>query len=211
MTFIEHNREPGKPRAIETVYKGYKFRSRLEARWAVFFEALGLDWTYEPEGFDLGGVWYLPDFKVKTPQGADIWYEVKPKDVETDEKFDRFVASFEYEPDRAQLLSGDPVDVIRRSDFCPRCGLIFPRPTNGKPHMLGMGNGEMWICCEHCDWETPCGGGHPEEPGFLGMPHYPHKGAIHVGKDVIHAAFIRLIAPAALRARKARFEHGAKP
>jgi hypothetical protein len=27
-------------KAIETSYKGYRFRSRLEARWAVFFDAL---------------------------------------------------------------------------------------------------------------------------------------------------------------------------
>ena len=40
-------------KAIETEYKGYRFRSRLEARWAVFFDALGLKWDYEPEGFDL--------------------------------------------------------------------------------------------------------------------------------------------------------------
>lgn len=40
-------------RAIDTKYKGYRFRSRLEARWAVFFDALGVRWEYEPEGFDL--------------------------------------------------------------------------------------------------------------------------------------------------------------
>ena len=28
-------------RPIETHYNGYRFRSRLEARWAVFFEAMG--------------------------------------------------------------------------------------------------------------------------------------------------------------------------
>ena len=48
---------------IETVYNGYRFRSRLEARWAVFFYAAGIKYEYEPEGFDLGdGVHYLPDF-----------------------------------------------------------------------------------------------------------------------------------------------------
>ena len=48
---------------IETVYNGYKFRSRLEARWAVFFDALGIKYEYEKEGFDLGELgWYLPDF-----------------------------------------------------------------------------------------------------------------------------------------------------
>lgn len=50
---------------IETFYKGYRFRSRLEARWAVFFDALGVKWEYEPEGFELpSGKRYLPDFKV---------------------------------------------------------------------------------------------------------------------------------------------------
>lgn len=50
-------------KAIETRYKGYRFRSRLEARWAVFFDALGIKWEYEPEGYDLGEAgWYLPDF-----------------------------------------------------------------------------------------------------------------------------------------------------
>lgn len=29
-------------RAIETNYKGFRMRSRLEARWATFFDALGM-------------------------------------------------------------------------------------------------------------------------------------------------------------------------
>lgn len=41
-------------KAIQTRYKGYNFRSRLEARWAVFFDALGIKWEYEPEGFEFG-------------------------------------------------------------------------------------------------------------------------------------------------------------
>jgi len=41
-------------KTIQTAYKGYKFRSRLEARWAVFFDAFPLKWEYEPEGYDLG-------------------------------------------------------------------------------------------------------------------------------------------------------------
>ena len=52
-----------KIRAIETHYKGYLFRSRIEARFAVFFDVLKLDWEYEKEGFECGDAgWYLPDF-----------------------------------------------------------------------------------------------------------------------------------------------------
>jgi hypothetical protein len=60
---------------IETVYKGYRFRSRLEARWAVFFETLGLTWDYEREGFTLeDGTRYLPDFYLTD---WDLWVEIK--------------------------------------------------------------------------------------------------------------------------------------
>jgi len=61
--------------AIETHYAGCRFRSRLEARWAVFFDHLGIEWQYEPQGFELpSGERYLPDFHL--PQ-HDLWVEVK--------------------------------------------------------------------------------------------------------------------------------------
>ena len=68
---------------IQTEYKGYKFRSRLEARWAVFFDACGVDWEYEPEGYDLGdGIYYLPDFLIhgcwaRRCHPIDLYVEVK--------------------------------------------------------------------------------------------------------------------------------------
>ena len=50
-------------KAIETDYNGYKFRSRLEARWAVFFDAAKIKYEYEPEGYELAdNERYLPDF-----------------------------------------------------------------------------------------------------------------------------------------------------
>lgn len=65
-------------KAIETVYKGYRFRSRLEARWAVFFDALDIKYEYEPQGFDLGECGrYLPDFWLPT-FGGGMFCEVKP-------------------------------------------------------------------------------------------------------------------------------------
>jgi hypothetical protein len=65
-------------RAIETRFAGCLFRSRLEARWAVFFQTLGVLWHYEPEGFKLStGDWYLPDFLVRL-KGRSLWVEIKP-------------------------------------------------------------------------------------------------------------------------------------
>ena len=78
---------------IETEYNGYLFRSRLEARWAVFFDALGVDYEYEPEGFKLpSGDCYLPDFRIKcwgdrgniNDKPFDLWIEVKGKMTRTD-------------------------------------------------------------------------------------------------------------------------------
>lgn len=51
---------------IETEYNGYRFRSRLEARWAVFFDALEIPYEYEAQGYTLDGVPYLPDFTLHT-------------------------------------------------------------------------------------------------------------------------------------------------
>jgi len=63
-------------RPIPTLYAGVTFRSRLEARWARFFDALSLRWEYEPQGFQLpSGACYLPDFWI--PE-LDSYVEVKP-------------------------------------------------------------------------------------------------------------------------------------
>jgi hypothetical protein len=73
-------------KAIETRYKGYRFRSRLEARWAVFFDALRIEWEYEKEGFeppDAG--YYLPDFWLPTFNGG-MWAEVKPVRLNDEEE-----------------------------------------------------------------------------------------------------------------------------
>jgi len=63
--------------AIPTEYMGTLFRSRLEARWAVFFDFMGIKWQYEPQCFEKEYeqvIKYLPDFYL--PQ-FDCWAEVK--------------------------------------------------------------------------------------------------------------------------------------
>jgi len=70
-------------KAIETRYAGYHFRSRLEARWAVFFDSLKIKYRYEPEGFKFGDECYLPDFYLPD---LNMFAEVKP-----DASFDKAV------------------------------------------------------------------------------------------------------------------------
>ena len=69
-------------RAIETRYKGYRFRSRLEARWAVFMDAAGIAWEYEKEGYALPSGNYLPDFWL--PE-INCFLEIKGKHPTGDE------------------------------------------------------------------------------------------------------------------------------
>lgn len=64
-------------KAIETHYAGCRFRSRTESRWAVFFDAMGWRWEFEPEGFETPTGRYLPDFRLHAP-GGTRWFEVKP-------------------------------------------------------------------------------------------------------------------------------------
>ena len=86
-------------KAIQTTYHGYKFRSRLEARWYIFFEHLKIGCEYEAEGYEIPNIAYkqivkfrnavhfkmgekppkkfkwLPDFWLP---GKDILVEIKP-------------------------------------------------------------------------------------------------------------------------------------
>jgi len=68
-------------KAHPTLYNGVRFRSRLEARWACFFDLLEWKWEYEPIDFE----GWTPDFKIKQPCGHsecggshEMYCEVKP-------------------------------------------------------------------------------------------------------------------------------------
>ena len=90
-------------KAIETRYKGYRFRSRLEARWAIAFDQMGLPWEYEPEGYALPGGNYLPDFRL--PFG---FVEIKAKGMRT-ERSDLLVCElYSLTGTPAFIIDGDP-------------------------------------------------------------------------------------------------------
>lgn len=95
-------------KAIETIYDGYRFRSRLEARWALFLNELGWSWSYEKEGFELeDGTWYLPDFYIPS---LNTWLEVKP-DVIIEEDIRKCVLLSRGFPDACVIIAnGLPSD-----------------------------------------------------------------------------------------------------
>lgn len=180
---------PSELKAIDTEYRGRLFRSRTEARWAVFFDEVGLAWEYEPEGFELpSGARFLPDFKLMRKHGGHCWVEVKARHTKAEPKFAEFQ---EHVGGSAKLVSGTPLEFVEDGGLlCPRCGI----PES--PY------------CQPCDFETPQGGENPlQYDGITPIPYLPHKGNIELTSfwEPAYRSHIRRLAE---RAQKSRFEHG---
>lgn len=170
---------------IQTSYKGYRFRSRLEARWAVVFDALDIPWVYEPEGYDLPSGYYLPDFRIRPLDGGGhpltTYVEVKG-DLEG-LNWDRF---WEFSTRQALVIVGDIPEPM--PDHPPA---LFPMLV-----INGEGNRDpAWIAFDYQEiWGIPTP--HPRRTHIVGT---------RLGTESRRAA-------AAFRAgRSARFEHGETP
>lgn len=96
-----------KIKAIPTVYRNIEFRSRLEARWAAWFDEMVIPWTYEPEGFIIDGVPYLPDFYI-TSINRGVYIEIKPMGIDDEEKKIALLRVQAFEG-RLLLICGDPM------------------------------------------------------------------------------------------------------
>lgn len=84
--------------AKPTMYNGRLYRSRLEARWAAFFDLAGFEFEYEP--FDLNG--WSPDFLLE----KNTLVEIKPsKDFFEHEKYERCKGKY-----RVELLTSNFFD-----------------------------------------------------------------------------------------------------
>jgi len=194
-------------KAIETQYKGYRFRSRTEARWAVFFEALGVDWLYEPEGFVLeDGTHYLPDFLIENK----FYVEVKGSEPTDREREKCRMMAQEH---TIVLLSGIPSKTyLHRRDYGMH---YFIKPGVALPKECGIQEGTdmAWALCGHgckhlmlswCDLYELDG---KTAAGWFGM----QMGA-NGCPDITRAeGDIEAANYAAVIARSARFEHGETP
>lgn len=122
--------------AIETRAYGCKFRSRLEARWAVFLTEAGFDWEYEPEGAELDAGRYLCDFRVTGPSGVQVWLEVKPVvDAVDDPRWAELAA-------RSGIMLFTVRGMHRRGDRCATahtCRVWTPDGTVADVHRLWQG------------------------------------------------------------------------
>jgi hypothetical protein len=80
---LDQNESTKSIAAIETKWNGITFRSRLEARWAMFMSHLGVPYLYEHEGYELDSGRYLPDFWL--PE-IGAFLEIKPRQPSTQEQ-----------------------------------------------------------------------------------------------------------------------------
>lgn len=135
-------------RAIETEYRGFRFRSRLEARWAVFFDGAGVAWDYEPQGFELPNGRYLPDFRLTESR---TWFEAKgqePSDREVALALDLFHATGE----RVIVSQGRIPDGwgerFAEGDYrIPIIGIIANDTIESEPLNARMAT--VFRCCDH--------------------------------------------------------------
>ena len=194
-------------KAIETYYKGYRFRSRLEARWAVFFDALGIEYRYELEGFKLpDGKYYLPDFYL--PE-FNIYVEIKPSRELDDGKAESFglgICNFdEGAPGGILICYGDPLNHDMR--FVTACESnesyygsydtdvgIFVRNVRFE---INRFEGVIIHISPDKKWERQF---HNAKKIYTDF-YYP--GSVYYSEAVVKAA--------EEKARQARFEHGEKP
>ena len=119
---------------IETFYRGYRFRSRLEARWAIFFDELNIAYEYEPEGYTYqSGECYLPDFYLPK---FKCFFEIKPNytddfereflfnkyfnfGIETVMKTDNvYVIAFGDPTEALPVFGSDDCDFLRMNAYC---------------------------------------------------------------------------------------------
>ena len=187
-------------KAIETRYGGYRFRSRTEARWAVFFDTLGVVYEYEKEGYNLGGVLYLPDFWL--PEHG-IWVEIKPTEPteEEREKARRLAIASEK---NVVIFQGAPWFNIVRCLFTHDESDIARK--NGGDFIAEFHKGsdfneaeKAWIKFDMYRWAWAAWMYYEGEPGNSGI------GFFFDDKDVAKAKH-PVIADAYKAAREARFE-----
>lgn len=176
-------------KAIETQYKGYRFRSRLEARWAVFFDALGVKWEYEPEGFDLGKLgWYLPDFWLPA---FETYIEIKPDGANDNEKAWAF-SGYDFDND---AMLGRPILYIE--------GAPGDYIAHDYRDSVGEADEGKFTACPECGTPDFVYGGWI---GYIGCKCGVPRELFKTGPDSVGK-----VQTAIMAARSARFEHGERP
>ncbi len=128
--------------AIPTEYGGVRFRSRLEARWAVYFTQLGMPFLYEHEGYTLPSGNYLPDFWLASLGRVGTFVEIKPDCEPTIEEQTSCLELADVSRKRVMLFAGAPGRWIA-DNFATDAGLVFWPDYSGDTQ-------HVFCVCEVC-------------------------------------------------------------
>lgn len=190
----------GRIAPLETHYNGYRFRSRLEARWAVFYDALGVPYRYEPEGFETPDGPYLPDFWLPE-QGC--WVEIKAREPSGDEQR-RMAHVAESTGHRGFIFFGNIPVIVRRDRW-----RFVENEYDESAYRIdeGWDVSYLWCECPRCGCVGIQFEGRADRLPCKAQK-CPGDGA---RRDRGHNADSSRLEAAYVAARSARFEHGEKP
>lgn len=144
--------------AIPTIFRGVRYRSRLEAKWAAFFDRCGWETEYEP--FDLRG--YIPDFLILGPR--PVLVDVKPalsieQLVARGDELDPLIRTWK----RRALIVGISPSIMQHDGnlydgpaLCERCHAHDPRWTVSNPgENTHSGYDMLGVLSDEIPWGDP--------------------------------------------------------
>ena len=192
--------------AIETLYRGYRCRSRLEARWLYFLDLIGMKYEYEPQGFHVNDIYYLPDIYIPA---YSTFIEVKNTSVYED-KNERDKARMKMEAICGAcvycagiIVYGDPLTDLCES-YCflsnEMCGGVDWAPVSFE-----------YIRDDKASGAGICYNGEVLMRTYAGTMMYEGFEDISTSNYAYVPDLKDLMLKAKLRARGARFEHGENP
>lgn len=168
-----------------TVYRGIQFRSRLEARWAAFFDACEWRWDYEPAMPTRG---WIPDFALHGDQGTITLVEVRPYQrlsefADQGHKIARAIQALPAPWPEVLLLGVSPTVAQGHQDpdDMPRFGWLFEASPEAHQEQIMAEDGQWadwavfavyqgtdWrpdFCAEYGDFHGRLTGGYDGNPG----------------------------------------------
>lgn len=127
-----------------TWYNNYYFRSKLEAKWAVFFDRLKIKWVYEPEPFTCAdGSQYTPDFflpEVYLRDSLGVYLEIKPDGFSDSLYYRRIKSSLNN--GNLVVLFGDPITATVEAQDSAYNGNLQLQPWEDQPM--------VFMFCDSC-------------------------------------------------------------
>jgi hypothetical protein len=172
-----------KLRTIPQKHGGTIYRSRTEARWAEFFRITFTPFEYEPEGYQLGSAWYVPDFLLTE---AEAFFEVKGGSPTLPERHKAWTLARQSEKP-VLIACGNPSATVSVLYFAPdgssgQCSIVEEHNDDG-----------AWAA------EFVCGGGwsFPFSAGLVncGTHGHQHRKLEEAGKLQFNAPDLEAAAP----------------